>query len=66
MWYILQYFWNVIFTNICLYFYIKFARDYYAEEIDDNSFALDLDLIGALFGRSNNVDDLIATINRYD
>ena len=44
----------------------KFARSYYEEEIEEGSFVMDLDLIDALFGRTENSVDPICTLNCYD
>ena len=45
---------------------VKFARDYYSEEIDADTFLTDVDLIDALFGRKENSQNPMATMNRYD
>ena len=45
---------------------VKFARDYYSEEIDADTFLTDVDLIDALFGRKENSEDPMETMNCYD
>ena len=45
---------------------VKFARDYYSEEIDTETFLADVDLIDALFGRKENSEDPMETMNCYD
>ena len=45
---------------------VKFARDYYSEEIDADTFLTDVDLIDSLFGRKENSEEPMETMNRYD
>ena len=45
---------------------VKFARDYYSEEIDADTFLSDVNLIDALFGRKENSEDPMETKNCYD
>ena len=45
---------------------VKFARGYYAEEIDEEKFYSDAALIDALFGRKENTVDPMSTMCRYD
>ena len=42
---------------------VKFARDYYSEEIDADTFLADVDLIDALFGRKENYENPMETMN---
>ena len=45
---------------------VKFARGYYAEEIDEEKFYSDAALIDALFVRKENTDNPMSTMSRYD
>ena len=45
---------------------VKFARDYYSEEIDADTFLTDVDLIDALLGRKENSEGPMETMNCYD
>ena len=47
-------------------FVVKFARGYYCEEIDDESFYSNAKLIDALFGLEENKKDPTDTMSRYD
>ena len=43
-----------------------FARNYYSEEIDADTFLSNVDLIDTLFGRKENSEDPMETMNCYD
>ena len=46
--------------------FVKFSKVYYAEEIDEVSFKLDLELIHEFFGRKENSDDFVETLYRFN
>ena len=45
---------------------VKFARDYYSDEIDSETFFTDDVLINALFGRKENSEHPMSTMDCYD
>ena len=47
-------------------FVVKFSRGYYTEEIDEENFYSNANLIDALFGREENSVDPMYTMSRYD
>ena len=44
---------------------VNFVKNYFAEEISEGLFHLDLELINALFGRNMNSDNINTTLSCY-
>ena len=56
---------NILDNYIIYEFVVKFSRDYYSEEIDEDAFYSDSKLINAFFGRQENSNDHMATMSLY-